>query len=911
MAEGSAWPVTRVIVVVDLVGSTAMRVERGDNIADRFQVRFSSIVSDATIAVGGRVIEDRGDGFLSSFDSANAALHAALTIRESSARATEAGPNTPTVRIGIAAGDVVERGREMYGLPVVVAARLEQLALPGEIVCTEVVRALAGSRAAVTFTDARSASLDGLPDSVELWTVHPGRAEGLVPAPVLAMGRTGNLPNPDSRLIGRRAELHRLMASVAERPLTTITGPGGVGKTRLAIELAGAMAGELRDGAWFVPLDSATDVDDVLGAISRALALPISSPDGVDGLASALSSSEALLVLDNCEQAVAPVGDVVSAMIDQGRALRIVATSRQPLGLRVEATSPLGPLETPAVGLSPAELLENESIALFIDRARPGGTSDDLDGGELEALAAVVRRLDGLPLAIELAAGRLKVLRPSEMAARADDLIDLLTSRERDRPDRHRTLDATVDWSVSNLTPIQRYVLAGVAVFAGGAPMEGIVAVCPDAGSDLIERLAELVDSSLIQRDVAGRFTMLGPIRGAILRRDDLASDCAAARRRHLDFYSAIVQRYGPHLQTEISQLGRFAAEDENLGLALDSARRLGKAEALGLAGDLGLYWVLSGRAHEGDRRFSEILATPGDVEPALLARSMRNAAMAAALGRRYARSEQLLLAARALYAELDRPQSIAYCDVWLARNAVVQCHFGLLEVAALDLAFDRLERSVKTLDGAGDHRGSLLAFPYLGWARLLQGDRAGASLLTEELVARTRSGDDDLVSVYAVAHCGFLRSMLGDLDTAADEIETATRALEQTGDTQNQLIVACVDVAVRHRRGEPDRARSAALVVIDRLERCQSSEWQALALSLSAHVVAGSGDWETASRVVALLEEAHPTWRVAMRNTGVDPAMVLEHAGASGANTLSAGSRTQAARMMRRSLERAGPIGA
>ena len=902
-------PVTRVILVVDLVGSTAMRVSHGDAIADRFQVRFSAVVADATTAAGGRLIEDRGDGFLSSFDSANAALDAASSIRDHLTGSGVGETPAASVRMGIAAGDVIERGREMYGLPVVVAARLEGLAAPGEVVCTDVVRALAGSRAEVRFTDGRSAELDGLPDPVDLWTVESTRPDGDRVEPRVVTATNGRLPDPGGELIGRDEELRRLRASVAEQPLTTITGPGGVGKTRLALELAATVGGDWRDGAWFVPLESATDLDDVLGAVSRAMALPLPGPDGVDGLASALSTSEALVVLDNCEQVTGPVGLVAAAVADRARGVRIVATSRQPLGLRREWVSPLGPLDVPAPGLGPAELFDNASIALFVDRSETGRSRPVLEGDELEALADVVRRLDGLPLAIELAAARLNVLRPTEMAARADDLVALLAGREQDRPDRHRTLDATVAWSVAALSPDQRRVLAGVAVFAGGATVDGVAAVCPGLGSELIDRLAELVDASLIQRDEAGRFTMLGPIRDTVLRRDDLAAACADARRRHLDYYSAVAREHGPLLQTQESQLARFAEEDQNLGLALDWARRSGKAQALSLAGDLGLYWVLSGRADEGDRRFSEILATPGDVEPPLLARSMRNAAMAAALGGRYSRSEQLLLAARALYSELDRPRSIAYCDVWLARNAVVQCHFGHLEVAALDLALDRLERSVKTLDAAGDRAGSLLAHPYRGWARLLQGDRAAAARLTEELAARAQSGRGNLVAVYAVAHCGFLRSMLGQLDAAAADIDHAMAALEQTGDTQNQLIVGCVDIALRHRRGETARERSAARGVVGCLERCQSSEWQALALAMSAHAVAGAGDWDTAARVVAFMEREHPMWRMAMRNTGVEPATILEHAWAGGANAAPARSRVDAARLMRRSLDEAGSL--
>ena len=907
MGDESARTTTRVVLLCDLVGSTRWRLAHGDDHADVMHGGFSRLTDDAVVASGGRVVEDRGDGFLCSFDSATAAVDAAVAIRRRLSE-TDIGVDAPEIRIGIAAGDVVERGRELYGLPVITAARLEAAAEPGQILCTDTVRQLAGTRAHVRFTDKSSIAAEDLPEPIEAWTVELGDEPADRRGPAL-VSRASAIPAPVNRFFGRKEVIDEVSGLLADRPLVTITGPGGVGKTRVATEIARGLEGSTVDGCWFVSLESATERDDVVRSIRRALRLPASVGDRSEAaLASALATTAGLVVLDNCEQAQEAVATVVDALLSTAPGLRLLATSRQPLGLRSETIWPLEPLAPPAPAVvDTEELLANPAVALFADRARLSDASARPTPADLEMLAELTRRFDGLPLAIELAAGRLNVLSPTEMLARTDDLVPLLERRDHDRPGRHHTMAATVEWSVSTLTAAEKSVLVGLAVFVGGAPLAALEAVCPDVDGELIDIIGRLVDKSLASRVGDRRFAMLIPIREMVLRRADLAHRRHEAEELHLRYYESLARRVGPHLHTQTDWLRRFAEDEGNFGAALDRAEAEGKARAVGLAGDLGLYWVLSGAAADGDRRFSEILAAPGDVEPVILATAMRSAAMAAGLGARYARSEQLLLAARALFAELDRPESIAYCDIWLARNAVVQCHFGIVGSGVLDLALDRLDRAVKTLDASGDAFGVLLAYPYLGWARLLQGDEGAARHLTDDLVERAQAGGPDLFSVYAVAHCGFIRLMLGELDVAATEIETAMVALAESGDTQNLLITSCVGIALHVQRGDLDSARQVAGVVLDCADDCEASEWEALSLAMVSHVVASTGDWQTAARALSWVEPRLPSWRTAIRNTGIDPGLVLEHVAAGAANTEPVPGRPATIRLLRHSLGHTG----
>ena len=868
---------TRVVLIVDLVGSTTYRVEHGDSIADNMLMQFERRFEEVVVDFDGRIVSNHGDGFLSSFSSATAALAGAVAFR-SVLGGLPIDTGVPELRIGIAAGDVIERGREMYGLPVVVAARLETQAEPGEILCADVVRVIAGSRSPVDFASSRVLNLKGLPEDVRAWTVVASDT----PERSLLIAAAANkaFPVAPTKFFGRDREMTEVAELLRSRSVTTLLGPGGVGKTRLSVELANANADRFADGVWFVPLESATVTEEVVATIGRAMRLPSSALDGsAEELARALAGVDALLVFDNCEQAVGPIGEVLNTLLSGDSRLVILCSSRESLHVPAEVVWKLDPLTFPDEDEPTETLADNDAVALFVDRGRAVDASRTFSDTQLRNVAEVVRRLEGLPLAIELAASRLNVVSPAEMAARTAGLFELLSEKQGYRPDRHSAIEATVEWSVALLEDVERYVLLGAAVFVGGFRLDAIEDVCPSSTQPILDVLGSLVNKSLL-RKTDDRFTMLGSIRETLLLREADQPRIREAEFAMLAFYEDLVRQSDTLVQPGPEWLARFIEDDMNFARSLEIALENDATLAMQLSGQLALSWVLSGQSRTGDRLFTRVLDGAENVDPLVQANAVRGAAMAAGLGGRYDTSAELLENARATYTDLDGDHDVAvgYCDYWFARNTIVQCHFGLVEPTALEEAYGNLESAMTAFRNGNDLLGELLAFPYLGWSRLLQGQNEAARAHTEAMLTLANSLGETLVKYYALAHSAFIGLSLGDLEQAEIDIERALKGLVNTGDIQNLVITECVNTALQARLHGTEPAITAVKRLLAYARQCDSSEWEGLVVSLAAHVLASSGDWACAAQLLTHLEQVHPTWRVGMRNTGLDPADVLEH---------------------------------
>lgn len=893
---------TRVVMVADLVDSTSFRVGEGDAAADAMLVKFERLVEELVSGSDGRVVANHGDGFLTSFSSATAALRCAAALRAAvTSIELDDGAATPDIRIGLSAGDVVERGREMFGLPVVIAARLEAVAEPGEIVCSDLVRSLAGSRSPVEFMQRRRLDLKGIPDAVEVWTVLATDADGLAPIVHHVVEWRDELPVVANRFFGRDRERSGLPAQITPGSITTLLGPGGVGKTRLSLELAHDLKADFPDGVWFVELESATSLDDIVSAVGRTMRLPTSTMgNGAAELGASLRSLDALVILDNCEQVIDEAAQVARSLVADGSRIAVLTSSREVLGLRQEVVWPIAPL---AVGEGDEDGAECLSAELFIDRAAGLNATVEFSAEDRIAIGQIVDSLEGLPLAIELAASRLNVFTPGEMARRSAELITLLGQRDRDRPQRHQTLRNTVDWSVTLLDECERLLLVGMAAFAGSAELDAIAAINPQAGTLPIDLLGSLVDKSLLRRLPDGSFRMLAVIRESVRDRSDSADRLAEAAQLHFDYFAGLAREGANLVQHDPAWLSRFGREHDNLMAALDHAVANDPTQALRMAGNLALYWVLSGNASEGDRRFADVLESAGGADPAVLAAALRGAGMAAALDGRYDRSAQLFADARARYEELGRIDAVGYCDHWVARNTVVQVHFGLLSELALEDAQRRLESAVSSFRSAGDDFGVLLSYPYLGWASLLQGDRAAAERLTEELLELAGAAGVSLVRAYALGHAAFIHLSIGDLDVAQANMNVCLESLEQSGDTQNLVITGFVNTALQLRREDQAAAIDAGIDLADHALACDSTEWEPAVLAILAHLLAELGDWDDAGVLGDAIERRHPTWRAVLRNSGIDPEITLEHVVASRAPVDEQLSASLLLRMAKRAL--------
>ncbi|MGW3960411.1 ATP-binding protein [Amycolatopsis sp. NPDC005003] len=432
--------------------------------------------------------------------------------------------------------------------------------------------------------------------------------------------RKTNLRAELTSYVGKDADVAAVRALVAEHRLTTLIGPGGSGKTRQATETARTLLGDFPDGAWLVELAGIGPGDDVaqatLGALKLRDSLVGEAPDAepTERVIAALRERSMLLILDNCEHVIESAAAFAHRVLGECRRLRILATSREPLGITGEALWQVAPLVLPAEDADPAEIEAAPAVRLLRDRA--GAVRKDLavDAG---TLARVCRALDGMPLAIELAAARLRTMSLDQLAHRLDDRFRLLTGGSRTALPRHRTLRAVIDWSWELLSDAERVVLRRLSVFSGGASLEAAERICGnDDALDVLDLLTSLTEKSLVVV-VGERYRMLGTIKEYAGQRLAEAGETDVARRAHLAYFTELVETAEPHLRRaeQLTWLATLEAEHDNITAAMRGALAAGEAaEAMRLAATAGWYWWLAGHRAEGNELVMAATAVPGEV---------------------------------------------------------------------------------------------------------------------------------------------------------------------------------------------------------------------------------------------------------------------------------------------------------
>ena len=443
-----------------------------------------------------------------------------------------------------------------------------------------------------------------------------------------------SLPNPRTRLIGRQAETgtgHRLLLDEAV-PLLTLTGPGGIGKTRLALAIASDVCAHFADGVVFVDLSALQDAGLILGAVSRAVGLTGETADPETALLTALRPRQLLLVLDNCEHLIAPAAELTGRLLAACPALQVLATSRAPLHLQGEHAFPVPPLPlAPATSSISAERATMSSaVRLFVIRAQAARPDFDLTDANAGAVDAICRRLDGLPLALELAAARVRHLTPGELAGRlianeGGSALRVLAAGPRDAPDRQQTLRYAMAWSYDLLTPQEQALFRRLAVFVGGFTEEAAQAVAnieKNAGIAVIEGITALIDQSLLQQeqgpDGASRYGMLETVREFALEQLAISGEEDEIQSAHAAYFLALAERAAPQLYTEQQQawLERLQAEHANLRVVLVRSEQRGNVDrALRLTAALWRFWHRRGYWQEGRSWLTRLLklAEAGD----------------------------------------------------------------------------------------------------------------------------------------------------------------------------------------------------------------------------------------------------------------------------------------------------------
>ncbi len=627
--------------------------------------------------------------------------------------------------------------------------------------------------------------------------------------------RPSNLPVPRTAFIGREHEtaaLRQLLGRDNVR-LVTLTGPGGIGKTRLALQVAGEIRQQFPSGISFVSLSAIREPGLIASAIAQTVGVRETSNQSTqESLKDYLGALDQpmLLLLDNFEHLVS-AAPVISDLLSVGPKLKIVVTSQSPLHVYGEHEFPVPPLAIPdPKALLPLDVLSRlPAIALFVERAQAVKHDFALTNENAPAVAAVCARLDGLPLAIELAAARIKLLSPSAMLARLESCLHLLTGGARDLPTRQQTLRGTVDWSYSLLNPAEQTLFRRLSVFFGGCTLEAVEAICDTAGDlgvDALDGMASMVDKSLAQQieEAAGetRFVMLSTIREYALERLVASDDAVATRRSHAAYYLVLAEEGALEAVAHPEWLDRFEVEHDNFRAAFEYLVKTGAAEwGLRLGTALFHFWETREYLAEGRECIARLLALEGAAaHPKLRSRLLFSAAVLAGEQGDYTSAHQLFQASLETCLELNDHRGVAVALNALALNA--RDRGELLTASVL------FERCVAIWRDSGDPADVARALSNLANVTKLQGEPARASALYDECLAMFRQVGDVAGIAWTLNYQGDLARESNDLTAARSFYEQSLAAFSLSRDGWG-IASALSDLAgLSWDQGDNDEAR-------------------------------------------------------------------------------------------------------
>jgi predicted ATPase/DNA-binding CsgD family transcriptional regulator len=766
--------------------------------------RFVDLVSSS----GGTLCDARKRGeFAATFDHAWDALTCVLELQKpvDGDDASISRWALDAIDVDVAVGDVADPSwrRVMRVLSLAVADQILLSAGAGDQ-----MRSLLGS--AATLDDR------GAPRPRDL-----GRPEHVLE--LVVVGRSGtasvlrslddvpnNLPVQLTSFVGRSTEMRALTALVADTHLLTLTGPGGCGKTRLGLHLAAAVVDRCPGGVWIADLASLADPSLVPARIAEAIGVgQIPQQDIEETLTARLAPSVSLLVLDNCEHLTEACAALVERLVRACPRLTVVATSREPLGADGEMTWRVPSLSLPASGRGSSEAAVGEAVRLFVERAQFTRATFRLDDANRDAVAEICRRLDGIPLAIELAAARSSSLSPTLIADQLKDRFALLTGGGAAALPRHRTLEASLEWSYSLLDDDQRALFGRLAAFVGGFDLYAAEAIAPAVAVErraVLDVLSALVDKSLVVLETDrgfGRFTLLESMRQFAMTKLIAAGEIEVIRDRHADYYGALAHRLAPALEGPgmVGALDELDREVDNLRGALDWRIQQGRSDdAMRMATALFLFW-LRNRAHEGATRLTEALALPGG-EPVSRALALVSLGYLLFQGGNLAamieRGEEALVIAE----EAGDERALGRAKGVIAYGSLYTAHTDPTEPLRDAL---RLHRA------AGDDYFHVVTLSGLVMAGWMTGDRTLMLESVDEVVSVADANGNPQMRGRAFVYGALAAYTQGALDEAMEHCAAATEITAALGDELFGSIVVAILARILGLRGLYDLAAAAA----------------------------------------------------------------------------------------------------
>jgi predicted ATPase/class 3 adenylate cyclase len=746
---------TVTFLFTDVEGSTKLLHALGAETYAEKLAEHRRVVREACTAQAGVEVDTQGDAFFVAFPTAPAAVEAALAITEAFA----SGPIT--LRIGLHTGTPLLTEEGYVGEDIHFAARVAASAHGGQVVLSEATRAVVDDRHSLV--ELGEHRLKDIAEPVAIYQL----GEGAFP-PLKTISNT-NLPRPASSFVGRQREVQEVLARIEEGGrLVTLTGPGGSGKTRLALEAAATLVPEYKAGVFWVGLASLRDAALVSETIAQTLGAK-------DGLAEHIGERELLLLLDNLEQVIEAAPEL-SSLLQRCPNLTLLVTSRELLRVQGEIDYPVPPLA------------ETEAVSLFCERAQTKPS---------EEIAELCRRLDNLPLAVELAAARANALSPAQILARLSKRLDLLKGG-RDADPRQQTLRATIAWSYELLSPEEQQLFCRLSAFSGGCTLEAAEEVC-DAELDTLQ---SLVEKSLL-RFADERYWMLETIRAYAEERLEQSGEQKETGRRHAAFFLEFAEREGPELRSfrRPELLERIEDERANLRTALLElvTSRQGES-ALRLLGSLWIFWFTRGYLREGQRLSELAFSARAQVAPYPLVDALWGAAKFSLflgdLDDAASRANELL----ALAKRYAIPRGVAIATEILAMVATERgdCQQAR-QLYAQSAQLARESRDSFLLGSVANNFGDL---------ELRQGNFKAASDLFEESLAVGQAGGDHLRILTSLANLGLARIELGEEERARSHFAESLEIAVEFGYLDGTAY-AFLGLALRER----DPRRAAVLI--------------------------------------------------------------------------------------------------
>jgi predicted ATPase/class 3 adenylate cyclase len=845
---------TVTFLFTDIEGSTRLLQDLGDRYVGLL-AQHNEILRDAFISFGGREAGNEGDGLFFIFASARGAVAAALEAQQRLAAQEWPDGATVKVRMGMHTGEIISDQHGYVGIDLHRAARIGAAAHGGQVVLSQATRELVGNDLppGATLIELGSFQLKDLIHSQRLFqAVLPGMRTEFPPLRNV-QSTPDNLPKLGSRFVGRDRELELAVAALHSIRLVTITGPGGVGKTRLAVEAAAQSRPSFPDGIWMVELATVTDPDRLLHTIASVMRLADQpGKELMDTILEYLRGHKTLVILDNCEHLLDEVARTASRLLDACPMVSVMTTSQETLGLPGEAVILVAPMTVPTGSSSVDTALSFDSIELFVERARSVVPDFTLDQRNLPAVIDICRRLDGLPLAIELAAARVKALSPAQIAERLADRFRLLTGGSRTALPRQQTLRGAIDWSFDLLSAEERLLLCRLSVFAGSFGLEAAEDITEGTGIDridVLDLLAGLVSRSLVvAEEIEGeqRFRLLQTIRQYAAERLAEGGDAEERRRRHRDWYLGLAERARPRLEGPDGPdwLDRLDREHDNLRAALAwSAEAAGETErGMRLAEALWRFWEIRGHLVEG-RSQIERFTSRSPVDTALRANALTGVAILADHQGDYAASIRFHEESLEVHRRLGNPQAIGFALNNLANAAA----------KAGDRARARhlYEETVDLIRSTGDERGT--AFALINMASTCD-DPHEARRQFDEAIDIMRRLADAWGAAFVLDNYGVIALEDGDLGFAKEVHEEAKTIYESLGDGRGvaRALTHLGDVArMAGDRAEARRLYQASLVIRNEMGDRLGLAWTLERLApVAGHPAAAARMLGAASRI-------------------------------------------------------------